>query len=154
MESYSEDVFQKIVKPWPLPRVIRPSVRSLVKVHTPELPELLPLDPKLITDSEENANELDSACKALQKVEKEYEVMCTELEGLEKGNRWNNRSNRDVRIQQITKDMAVLKQKKEDAKGLYDKILKNGESLSYLINSHKNLEESYERLRKMQEVMA
>jgi hypothetical protein len=106
----NEDVYKKPVKRWPLPRVVRPRIKALVKSTVTEIYEIPPLDPKIIQESEEYTRQLEEATQVLHNLESEYTKVCEELEGLEKGNRWNNRSNRDVRIQQITKDMAVLSQ--------------------------------------------
>lgn len=144
-----EDCFKKIVKKWPPPRVVRPSVTSLVKAHTPQLPALQPLDPQLIAEYEESQVKLQTATETLDAVEKEYGKVCKELETLEKGNQWNNRGNREIRMHQLVKDIATIKKKKESAKEVYDSILKNGENLNYIITTHKSLEESYEKLNKM-----
>jgi len=140
-----------MIKRWPLPRVVRPTVSSLISTHIPDLPPLPPLDPKLVADSEENAKQLKDAYQVLHSIEEQYEKVCNDLEGLEKGNRWNNRSNRDSRIKQLNASLEELKKKKEVAKKIHDTILKEGENIIAILTSHKILEESYEKIAKMQE---
>ena len=140
-----------MIKRWPLPRVVRPTVSSLISTHIPDLPQLPPLDPKLVADSEENAKQLKDAYQTLNSIEEQYEKVCNDLEALEKGNRWNNRSNRDTRIKQLNASLEELKKKKEAAKKVYDTILKEGENIIAILTSHKILAESYEKIAKMQE---
>ena len=144
---YQDSMTKKPVKKWPQPQVSRPSISHLVKNNAPLLIEPVPLDPKLIEESEENAKNQQIALAKLEDAEKRYSTICSELETMEKGNRWNNRSQRETRIKQINIDLESMKKNKESATELYNKLVKDGEYSSYMITTHRELMASYERMK-------
>jgi len=153
MDHDNEDVYKKPVKRWPLPRVVRPRIKALVKSTVTEIYEIPPLDPKIIQESEEYTRQLAEATQVLHNLESEYTKLCEELEGLEKGNRWSNRSGKEPRIQFLKKEIISLKTKKDAAKEVHNKILKDSVSLMSFITCHESLLESYERLKKLESVI-
>jgi len=148
MEDFDND-HPRVAKKWPLPRFVRPGIRGMIQSSLVPLPELPPLDPKIIIDIQENGTKLGEITLSLSCLEKKSESICEELEGLEKTNRWHNRGNRDARIKQLNNELDEIKKKKETAKDSYNTLIKEAESAISIASLHASLEKSYEALEKL-----
>jgi len=144
---YYQDYYKKPVKSWPLPRVVRPNIQELVNSYVPTIYEPLPLDPKITLEHQENEKLLKTASDTLNEHDTNYTALCAELESFQKVHFWNNRANRDTGVKRLNEEIRILKGKKEVAQDNYNMVLKAGEYNIYIIASHKESLEAYERIK-------
>jgi hypothetical protein len=146
---YQDCLLPKVVRKWPLPRVVRPGASFLIQSTLPQLPVLQPLDPKIHEDLEANKEKLGKASKIIADMDAKSKSLCEELESMEKVSRWHDRGNREPRIKQINLQLAEIKTKKEAAKNSYNTLMKEAESSLEIVSLHESLVKSYEKLEKL-----